>query len=351
MTLFQSSVLLPLEKCFADNIPQLPMGKYASVVLVRETFSHSIFTTEGNMLDTEKLQAGLSHPEPIDRVVMFKRKQIAPERRTGKALLRQYGESCAVAGDGTVIYGKEEVEKYVSDLKKSELNKIKRTDECYLISNMCTHCPDCLIYGYAAVEGEGSRKSRVLTDSGFSVRSYQELQKHFKFNVIDEKKETSGTITEFDHLKPQAFIPSIETTVDLTMDEFVYVLGNILKTTRYGKESSREGYLRNHVLAIVLSDMELFSNLEFTQAYYDAFSQDTTTKFSEGYVTMEDFRKHFDTVFGTLQHNLFGRLNIIKGDELNTLLQDVSGLYSDENKVTAFLKGLMQQTASFTLKG
>ncbi len=340
MTLFQSSVLSPLEKCFAESIPQLPMGKYASVVLVRETFSHSIFTTEGNILDTEKLQAGLSHPEPIDRVVMFKRKQIAPERRTGKALLRQYGAfPYFIENSGKVLLGEDAAAKE------------KHVKECYLIEGMCTHCPDCLIYGYAAVEGEGSRKSRVLTDSGFSVRSYQELQKHFKFNVIDEKKETSGTITEFDHLKPQAFIPSIETTVDLTMDEFVYVMGNILKTTRYGKESSREGYLRNHVLAIVLSDMELFSNLEFTQAYYDAFSQDSATKFSEGYVTIQDFRKHFDTVFGTLRQNLFGRLNIIKGDDLNTLLQDVSGLYSDEQKVTAFLKALMQQTASFTLKG
>lgn len=324
MSLFQSRVLS--DKNFAETIPQLPMGKYASVVLVRESFSHAIFTTEGDILDTEKVQAGLSHPEPTDRVVMFKRKQIAPERRTGKALLRQY------------------------NVFPIALGKDKHVDECYLIENMCTHCPDCLIYGYAAVEGEGSRKSRVLTDSGFTVRSYQQLQKHIKFNVINEKTGTSGTITEFDHLKPQAFIPTIETTVDLTVDEFVYVLGNILKTTRYGKESSREGYLRNHVMAIVLSDMELFSNLELTQAYYDVFMADHSSTFADGYVTIDDFRKHFDDVLDTLKARLFGRLHIISGENLRQLLQDVSTLYADETKIASFLTELTKTTAAFTVK-
>ena len=324
MSLFQSNVLS--EKHFAESIPQLPMGKYVSVVLVRESFSHSIFTTEGDILDTEKVQTGLSHLEPTDRVVMFKRKQIAPERRTGKALLRQY------------------------NVFPISLGKDKQVDECYLIENMCTHCPDCLIYGYAAVEGEGSRKSRVLTDSGFTVRSYQQLQKHIKFNVINEKTGTSGTITEFDHLKPQAFIPTIETTVDLTVDEFIYVLGNILKTTRYGKESSREGYLRNHVMAIVLSDMELFSNLELTQAYYDAFMVGQSSKFTDGYVSIDDFRKHFNDVFDTLKTRLFGRLQIISGEKLQQLLQDVSALYTDEAKMVNFLAELTKTTASFSVK-
>lgn len=325
MSIFQSNVLAPLEKSFAETIPQLPMGKYASVVLVRESFSHSIFTTEGDTLDSERVQAGLSRAEPIDRVVMFKRKQIAPERRTGKSLLRQYGVFPIFLGEDNQV------------------------DECYLIENMCTHCPDCLIYGYAAVEGEGSRKSRVLTDSGFTVRSYQQLQKHIKFNVINEKKGTSGTITEFDHLKPQTFIPTIETMVDLTVDEFVYVLGNILKTTRYGKESSREGYLRNHVMAIVLSDMELFSNLELTQAYYDAFVTDRSMKFSDGYLSIEHFQKNFDDVLKILRTRLFGRFQIISGEDLRQLLQDVSAFYADETTIANFLTGLTNTTASFRL--
>ncbi len=61
----------------------------------------------------------------------------------------------------------------------------------------------------------------------------------FEFNVIDEATHTSGTITEFDYTTPGVFLPSVETTVDVTANEFGYVLGNILRTSRYGKESTR----------------------------------------------------------------------------------------------------------------
>ena len=60
--------------------------------MLRETKSYAIFTTEGGeQQDVEQTPAGLTKAEPTTRLVMFKRKQVAPERRTGKALLRQYG--------------------------------------------------------------------------------------------------------------------------------------------------------------------------------------------------------------------------------------------------------------------
>ena len=33
------------------------------------------------------------------------------------------------------------------------------------------------------------------------------------------------------------------------------------------------GLMENHILAIAFSDVELFSNLEFSQAFYDAFKE------------------------------------------------------------------------------
>src|SRR2546429_8608900 len=73
---------------FHQQIPRYRQNRYAQIVVLRETKSHAIFTTEGRTLDVERLQAGITTREQIDRVVMYKRKQIAPERRTGKALLR-----------------------------------------------------------------------------------------------------------------------------------------------------------------------------------------------------------------------------------------------------------------------
>lgn len=79
------------EDRFLPSIPRLPQGRFVSVVILRETKDVAIFTTEGDILDTEKVPAGLQDLTPIDRAVMFKRKQVAPERRTGKAHLRRAG--------------------------------------------------------------------------------------------------------------------------------------------------------------------------------------------------------------------------------------------------------------------
>ncbi|MBK8798239.1 MAG: type I-D CRISPR-associated protein Cas7/Csc2 [Anaerolineales bacterium] len=197
-----------------------------------------------------------------------------------------------------------------------------------MTEGLCTHCPDCLIYGYAAVEGEGARKARLLSDTCFTVRPYEIIQKQVKFNVIDEATHTSGTITEFDYTTPGVFLPSVETTVDLTANEFVYVLGNILRTTRYGKESTRQGFLRNHVLAIAFSDAEIFANLEFTQAFYDAFSTDTGIDMAGG-LTLAHFQKHADTVIKQLTGDLAGRLDLVTGEKLYAILRAVRTLNRD----------------------
>ena len=77
---------------FVPAIPRTPTNRYASIIMLRETKSYAIFTTEGGeQQDVEQTPAGLTNAEPTTRLVMFKRKQVAPERRTGKALLRQYG--------------------------------------------------------------------------------------------------------------------------------------------------------------------------------------------------------------------------------------------------------------------
>ena len=100
-----------------------------------------------------------------------------------------------------------------------------------------------------------------MTDTCFAIRPYEIIQKQVKFNVIDEARHTSGTITEYDYATLGVFLPGVETTVDLTADESAYVMGNVLRTTRYGREGTRQGFVRNHVLALAFSDVELYANL------------------------------------------------------------------------------------------
>lgn len=343
------------ENRFVPTIPRTPTNRYASIIMLRETKSYAIFTTEGGeQQDVEQTSSGLANADPMTRLVMFKRKQVAPERRTGKALLRQYGifPYAVLSKDGKV----QTVASTVADISQAqEKAKVKGWslagpyNDCYLTEGLCTHCPDCLIYGYAAVEGEGARKARLMTDTCFSVRPYEIIQKQVKFNVIDEAKHTSGTITEYDYTIPGVFLPAIETTVDLTADEFVYVLCNVLRTTRYGKEGTRQGFLRNHVLAIAFSDVELFANLEFTQAFYDAFAADKEIDLVRGSLGLADFQRKADAVIQQLSTGLSGRLQLVSSKELEVVLADVRNLNKNEDHLIAFLHNLHERSAAFTV--
>ena len=336
---------------FIDHIPQTPQGMFVSIIMLRETKSFSIFTTEtGEQQDIERTRAGLTNTQGVDRLVMFKRKQVAPERRAGKALLRQAG----VFPFATLLKGSEAIEigfgeEQIAKLDKEKAKKDHKLqgpyNDCYLTEGLCTHCPDCLVYGYAAIEGEGARKARIMTDSCFSIRPYALIQKHKHFNVIDEKKQTSGTITRFDYSQPEIVLPSVITTVDLTLNEFIYTLGNVLRTTRYGKESSRQGFMRNHVVAMAFSDAELFANLEFTQALYDALSESSDGMSEE--LSLESVKQKTPKVIEKLTSDVFGRKTLLQGKELESLFAQVRTLYSDESQLFPFLKALHTQTASF----
>lgn len=338
------------QKYFATGIPRTPTNRYASIILLRETKSYAIFTTEGGeQQDVEQVRAGLKNSESLTRLVMFKRKQVAPERRTGKALLRQYGNFPfgVLTNDrkfDSVVYGAADIEKAKDKAKGKRI--LKEHTDCYLTEGLCAQCPDCLIYGYAALEGEGSRKARLMTDTCFTVRPYEVIQKQVKFNVIDEAKHTSGTITEYDYTTPGVFLPAVETTVDLTSDEFIYVLSNILRTNRYGKEGTRQGFVRNHVLAIGFSDVELFANLELSQAFYDAFV-DAKLDLANSNLTLGAFQSNAEKVLNKLTSGLIGRCELIRGKDLAPILSEVKSLNQDETKLRAFLRNLNEQSASF----
>lgn len=324
--------LTKYQRYFHESIPVFRQNKYIQIVVLRETKSHAIFTTEGDTLDTEILQAGYSSKnatQKLDRVVMFKRKQIASERRTGKALLRQFG--LVAIGDD-------------NENKKSKQEQ--KVESCYLMDGMCGECPDCTLYGFAAVKGESSQKSRVLTDSSFSLRSYSKIQKMVKLNAIQDKTEggvSGSAFAEKDTLIPQIFLPCVETLVDVTPAEFMYVLGNILQTTRYGAESNRQGYIRNHLVAISFGNVEKLSNLDLSQRLYDKLSP-------EGHINdildLGNFINNdrqtgniFDVVNEVLTE-LPGHSQAMSSEDLKLLVEEFNSIFSDLENCQNFLTGL-----------
>jgi CRISPR-associated protein Csc2 len=307
---------------FFDSIPQLPMGRYVHFVLLRETESFPIFQTDGT-LNVIRMQAGLQDDTPISRLVMFKRKQSSPERLTGRELLRQQG--------------------IISDEKGNRFCE-------YNSANFCKSCPDCIHYGFA-IGDAGAEKSKVYTDSAFSITPYEESHKPFSFNALYEhgtmtqRGETRASFGEQDHVVPQVFFPAVVTLRDSTYEGFLYVLGNILRTDRYGATDTRTGKVENHPVAIVFTNGEIFSNLRYTQAIYDHLKGNE--QWSEP-LARRAVLEAGETAYATLiAQKPVTKTEELVSNELAELLTEVRGLYQDETQTRVLLETLDVKTSKY----
>jgi CRISPR-associated protein Csc2 len=151
-----------------------------------------------------------------------------------------------------------------------------------------------------------------------------------------ETRQASTSIGTDEYVKPESIFLDIETLRDLTADEFRYVLGNILRSTRYGAISSRIGKVKNVVAGVVFSDCELFSNLELTQAVYDLLRNGAPEPdFPLG---LNAVVTAMQSATETLAKRVVGRLTILSAAEIDALIAEVSALYGDAESVRAMLE-------------
>lgn len=296
-----------------------PQGRYVSLLLVRRIESEAIFRTEGSgeAQNKEFVHAGLEDQALIRRVVISKRKQTATERRTGRELLRRHG----------LLYDKDD-----------------KSGPCALnTNNPCGQCIDCMLYGYA-VGGGGAQKSRVITDDAFSLHPAQQIVDVRTFNAPfedgtpwDRERERRMTgLGGDEYVKPEAVFVEIETLKDVTPDELRYVLGNVLRTTRYGAISSRIGKVKNLLTGVAFSDCELFSNLELTQAVYDRLKgEEDELPFP---IRADEVIEKVREVADELSQRVVGHVTWVTSDEVETLVDEMIELYGDEEEIAALLK-------------
>lgn len=245
-----------LQPFLAPSYENFPKGRTIGVVVLRTTQSETIFRTEGTgePMCSEYVQAGVENTESIPRLVMTKRKQIAPERRKGREFLRSHELLYTAPKSDTI---------------------------CALNTNApCEMCIDCFLYGFAA-GGEGAQKSRVWTEDAFSVLPATELIGDRTINAIfengtmrDEKGTASTALNTSEYIKPGVHFLDIVTLKDVTADEMRYAFGNILLTSRYGAVSSRVGRMENQILGVFGGIAELPSSLELVQGVYDKLIAD-----------------------------------------------------------------------------
>jgi CRISPR-associated protein Csc2 len=306
---------------FMDSYSNYPHGRYITLILARWIESEAIFRTEGSgePLNKEFVYAGLNDGEPVQRVVISKRKQTAVERRTGRETLRRH-DLLFSTSDGVCA-----------------LNR----------NNPCEKCMDCMIYGYAA-GGGGAQKSRVITDDAFSLHPVHQVLGVKQFNALfdnstmrdPETGKASSSIGTDEYVKPQSVFLDMETLKDLTAAEFQYVLGNVLRSTRYGAISSRIGKVQNELLGVVFSDCELFSNLELTQATYDLLLEggnEIDFPFPKGQV-----HDAMQEAVARLMERVVGQTVALPQEEVAQLVEEMIGLYGDE----AAVSDLLQETST-----
>jgi CRISPR-associated protein Csc2 len=127
-----------------------------------------------------------------------------------------------------------------------------------------------------------------------------------------------------------------ETLKDLTPDELRYVLGNVLRSSRYGAISSRIGRVKNFLTGLAFSDCELVSNLELTQAVYDRMRGDGDDLPFPAQV--EDVLEAVKGAADELSGRVVGSVTWMTAEEVDGLVDELIDLYSDEEKAVAMLK-------------
>jgi CRISPR-associated protein Csc2 len=318
-----TSVLDTYAAQLAPTYDPYPRGNYMTLLLVRQVASEAMFRTEGSgePLTTEFVFPGTAATEPIQRVVISKRKQTAVERRVGRELLRQHDL-----------------------LQMATTGKEQRI--CALnTNNPCGQCIDCMLYGYAA-GGGGAQRSRIITDDAFSLHQAPTIIGERQFNALfdnstmrnPETNEASTSIGTDPYVRPEAVFLDMETLKDVTPTEVRYILGNVLRASRYGAISSRIGRVHNHLIGVAFSTCELFSNLEWVQHTYDLL---------RGEQPEPEFPLHLSTISvaareaaATLQTQVYSRVTFLNDEELAALHSEIHELYSNTEALRAMLQRL-----------
>lgn len=296
--------LAPFASQLATTYENYPQGRYVHLFVMRTTRSETIFRTEGTgePLCREPLRRD---DVEDDYIVMTKRKQVAVERRTGRELLRRRG----------LLF---------TPPKGKEL--------CALNTGApCERCLDCWLYGYAVGQG-GAQRSRVLTEDAFSLLPASQITDTRTFNAIFEngtmRKPESGkpsqALSESEYVRPQSHFADIEVLRDVTEAELVYVIGNVLRSTRYGAISSRIGRMDNTILALAFADQELESTLAWLQR-----AQANLTAADQHPLRDERARAVLEQALDTLGSQALGAVRWIRGAALETLLSEVQEAYED----------------------
>lgn len=319
-----------LRQHFLMDFPRIKTGRYAHIFTLQKTDSLAVFRTEkdGDLLNFCRIQAGVTETQAISRIMLIKRKQTTPERLTGRTLLRELN--------------------YISD-QANEPRTCRYND----LDLVCGVCPDCVLYGFATGD-RGSEKSKIMGDAAYSLSGY--ANSHMSMQHVagsesgtimkDPEKRTPdnlyrGTMFPLDYVSPGVVFPILETLCDGTWESFLFLLRNILATKRHGAIVSSGGVMEKRVVAIALTNAEIFSNLRLTQLLYDEVGEGKDVPFSELAERLGNI------IPQALAQEPCQTPVVLTGAALQTFLEEVMETFRDPTKLTEVMEALQQQCQTY----
>jgi CRISPR-associated protein Csc2 len=314
-----------LKPFFVNEYNNLPTGRYISILLLRTTQSEAIFRTEGSGEGCSRELVSALDGESVCRAVISKRKQVAVERREGRQILRKHNLLFSNQGK-------------ITDATVCSMNR----------NNPCEKCIDCKLYGYAVgTGGVGAQRSRIISDDAFSLLPFDRVTDKKTFNALYEngtmrdpvnKDHPSTSLGEDEYIVPGTHFLDIEVLKDVTELEFIYVMGNILRSKRYGAITSRIGSVSNSILAIIGSDTEIFSTLEWVTLTASALSEENIDHPQQASRVVSCAGKSIES----LKKEICGQHYQLSDESLDQMIESIRQIYASPDVMQKMLKDITQ---------
>jgi CRISPR-associated protein Csc2 len=149
---------------------------------------------------------------------------------------------------------------------------------------------------------------------------------------MSRQGQVTSRINEQDHVKPGVVFPSVVSVHDVTANLFLYVLANVVTTRHYGAQTTRTGTMTNHLVAIALTDGEVFSNLKFTQRLYDAMLESGAIVLPDPVDVSNAIERAQSVVPELLKEDGVTVHQLIMGTDLSNLLAGMRPENSDQTR-------------------
>jgi CRISPR-associated protein Csc2 len=129
------------------------------------------------------------------------------------------------------------------------------------------------------------------------------------------------------------------------------VLNNILRTKRYGAQTTRTGALENHVVAIAFTDGEICSNLKLTQKLYDQLDVDSTGQVVKGPYQATTLKEKIAKILpALLKEDRVTTHLLVDGENLNTLIEEVGEIVTQEQTLVQVLQQAYSECENYAAR-